>query len=1319
MKKPLEIICDKCRAPMVIRSGRKGEFYGCSRFPKCRNTKEIIEAETNLGTHNEAESEVFDSEKFKQPISWEGCPRPSFIANHQYLNCASRLSVVEIFRQLDENILRSLQQWCLSELNTVQDEFVSLPDKLSQVLTVVDKILTRGKITLVSLAFEREFLNSLPNKPFDIQYSEDRGEIELRLRWHDGSKKLRWDDDLRRAIFRIAKSFTPTGLECWDSEEEEIFYKDVLPELLDPFAMHYVHPQVSLMNLLGPEKSQEFVGSRVDFVLITPFGERAVIEIDGPQHKEKEEAKIDASRDAALEDAGIQVFRIPTQEVKKEAGPNLEAVQEFWHETKSSSDAKELLSKEAVQVIWGPILASRIQYALTYAIRRRILLPGAKRWAIRFVERDVKCALLAVKDWLELMSHITALYGINILPSQLFIDINSSPKEKPSWILFKKNKLVYEKVPKINRAGSITTDLWIDTSALSSEYDECSPSIRKFINKIPTLSIRSTFIDKPFKSTIFPVKSVKIKQENIQKENLLYFLNYLFRKIEFWEGQIETIERALQGLDTIVLLPTGGGKSLAYQLPALLTPGVTVIIDPLKSLINDQRDNLSSVGVDRSIGITSQITDPKMMEQLIQLFAQGEYYFCFIAPERLQTRPFRNSLKQLTSLTPINMVIVDEAHCVSEWGHDFRTAYLRLGRSGREYCSSEAGAPPILALTGTASRSVLKDIQRELIITDIGAIITPSTFDRKELSFRIVRAESKHKEAKLLGYLRILASYFNVGESTLFSIKEKDTYSGLIFCPHVGGNFGIVEVSNTIRRNLGIEISYYSGKTPKNIDRDEWEHIKEKIAHNFKYNQIPLMCCTKAFGMGIDKPNIRYTVHYGIPPSLEAFYQEAGRAGRDRRKAFCSVIFSDDYPERSEKLLDPNMKIEEVAKIFERNSDDYIPWEDRDDVVRALYFQSQSFKGIAIEKSYIEIVLSYISDLSKGQTVSIQYPYEEGERNAYEKAVHRLLLLGIVKDYTVDYSRKKIEIESSVCNYELIVKSIREYIKLYDPRRASLIEKQLRQYWLSKVPNTQIIKCAKCTRKLRIPTDKGKLKITCPKCKYSFSFDPDKLIQTNLREFIDEAIDALLNFTYDVIEQSRRRAIWEAWSWAKRCNNDKTIRTRINDYLQKTKYTKDILKLLESELINIQGWRQILTNVASKRDAEELRGDVARNLEDFPSHYGLLVLRSITEAILHNDAHNTVKQFINAGVESLRGQKYKGSEEEVFEILKWIIDASNDFFKSYFEFVVSLCFSIVPSQELAEYFIQEYWANESTRIYPVNTILEEVKRKVMQITTKA
>jgi ATP-dependent DNA helicase RecQ len=349
-----------------------------------------------------------------------------------------------------------------------------------------------------------------------------------------------------------------------------------------------------------------------------------------------------------------------------------------------------------------------------------------------------------------------------------------------------------------------------------------------------------------------------------QKPSLEYFLQTLFRKREFRRGQLPIIDRVLRREDVIGLLPTGAGKSITFQLPALLSPGLTLVIDPIKSLMQDQVENLVTSGVMDAIQINSDTAANERSRREWQ-FSQGEYRLVFISPERLQIQKFRDLLAAATGKRPIAFVVVDEAHCVSEWGHDFRTAYLNLGRIAKDYCGRDAIRPPMVALTGTASESVLRDIQRELEVMDNHAIVRPANFERGELKFEIVPVP-KHKKHQELARLisELIPEKLGVEPDVLTS----GACGGIVFCPHVDGDLGIFKVASNLSLNLpqfatGNHndpcpdqrlIGFYSGEPPDALEMSQpvYASCKARVQRAFKVGHIPLLVATSAFGMGID-----------------------------------------------------------------------------------------------------------------------------------------------------------------------------------------------------------------------------------------------------------------------------------------------------------------------------------------------------------------------------------------------------------------------------------------------------------------------------------
>ena len=678
---------------------------------------------------------------------------------------------------------------------------------------------------------------------------------------------------------------------------------------------------------------------------------------------------------------------------------------------------------------------------------------------------------------------------------------------------------------------------------------------------------------------------------------LLYLLRYIFRKPAFWEGQLEGVSRTLRGKDSIILLPTGAGKSIVFQLSGLLLPGSTIVIDPIISLMEDQTDNLRSAGIDRVVAITSQIDDPSERARVLELFGQGEYLFAYVAPERFQTDGFRQALRTLTAGLPVSLIAVDEAHCVSEWGHDFRTAYLNIGRTSRACCSSGGITPPLLALTGTASRAVLKDIQRELRIEEYDAIVTPRSFDRPELMFRVSRCPSKKKSAVLLAYLgQTLPETFARTRDEFFRQNGQDTCSGLVFCPHVNGEFGVHEISRRIRTSLGIEAACYSGKEPRLYLGDDWTGAKQETARRFKHNRVPLLVCTSAFGMGIDKPNIRFTVHFGIPRSIESFYQEAGRAGRDRRTAYCSILASVDDPERAAKLLDPGTSPEDISAVLERTD-----WSRSDDVTRAVYFQTKAFPGVAQELSNVAAVLEGLGDPSSAGVRILALP--RLVRAAAEKAIHRLLVLGVITDYTIDYRTEEFTVTLSGAGRDSVIGTYGDHVAGYLPaRRAAEVEK--------------------ARTLLGLPAG----------------------------EFVLGMAGILLRFVYDVIERGRRRALSEMLLAATSSPDGASVRSRILRYLESTQYSEALEAVITDA--GLEKAREILETVDSANEAAELRGQVSRYLESYPDHPGLLLLRALSESGCRDGSREVTKENFHAAVSSAVGA-YAVDSPALFDVLAW------------------------------------------------------------------
>ncbi|MED2211489.1 DNA helicase RecQ [Bacillus thuringiensis] len=350
----------------------------------------------------------------------------------------------------------------------------------------------------------------------------------------------------------------------------------------------------------------------------------------------------------------------------------------------------------------------------------------------------------------------------------------------------------------------------------------------------------------------------------------------------FRRGQDETIKNVLDGKDTVCIMPTGGGKSICYQIPALVFEGTTLVISPLISLMKDQVDTLVQNGISATY-INSSISIAEA-NQRIQLAKQGHYKLLYVAPERLDSMEFVDQLIDMK----IPMIAIDEAHCISQWGHDFRPSYLHIHRI-LDYLPEK---PLVLALTATATPQVREDICNTLEINQEITIMT--TFERENLSFSVIKGQDRNA---------YLADY----------IRQNQKESGIIYA----ATRKVVDQLYEDLMKAGVSVSkYHAGMSDS--DRNEQQEL-------FLRDEVSVMVATSAFGMGIDKSNIRYVIHYQLPKNMESYYQEAGRAGRDGLDSTCILLYSSQDVQVQRFLIDQSTGESRFSNELEKlqNMTDY------------------------------------------------------------------------------------------------------------------------------------------------------------------------------------------------------------------------------------------------------------------------------------------------------------------------------------------------------------------------------------------------------------
>jgi ATP-dependent DNA helicase RecQ len=343
---------------------------------------------------------------------------------------------------------------------------------------------------------------------------------------------------------------------------------------------------------------------------------------------------------------------------------------------------------------------------------------------------------------------------------------------------------------------------------------------------------------------------------------------------EFREPQGEVVSEILSGNDVFVVMPTGGGKSLCYQLPAVLLDGVTIVVSPLIALMKDQVDSLVSRGIDATL-INSTIAGSEQQDRIRRL-RKGEYRIVYIAPERFRSRSFLQALGQVT----IALFAIDEAHCISQWGHDFRPDYFRLGK-----VLDELGRPPVAAFTATATPEVRADIVDRLGLPNPKVFV--AGFARPNLRFVVTETEGEFQKFQRLAEL--------IGRHR----------TGIVYC---ATRKRVDQVSDNLE-SRGIKVVRYHG----GIDDD----AREAAQNRFTQSDCDVAVATNAFGMGIDRSDLRFVVHFEIPGSLEAYYQEAGRAGRDGEPAECELLFNYADTRVQEFFIEgSNPSIELIRQVY-------------------------------------------------------------------------------------------------------------------------------------------------------------------------------------------------------------------------------------------------------------------------------------------------------------------------------------------------------------------------------------------------------------------
>ena len=753
------------------------------------------------------------------------------------------------------------------------------------------------------------------------------------------------------------------------------------------------------------------------------------------------------------------------------------------------------------QLVFTPLAVAKLQKLLIEAIGSGRLDMTAEKWRLLVIENDVPFARLAVDDFCEMYEHLAGLSSqsdLLVLP-EIELTIVHSDRFAKSPLAATQN-------------GSPSTgteyDLVVEYSS-TKQTEVCDFSHYKAKNDCYFSLFACSVEIKGIRRYIYTSDQIVYKPLCVKESNglympieetvahLRYFLNLIFRKSDFRQGQLPILNRALACKSVIGLLPTGGGKSLTYQLAAMLQPGVTLVIDPLVSLMSDQYEGLRRVKIDACTYINSQVDDSSVRENLM---ASSRVLFVFVSPERLCILRFRNRLRNMRELgVYFAYGVIDEVHCVSEWGHDFRYSYLHLGRNlyrfvlPKQHRGNEHVA--LFGLTATASFDVLADVERDLsgegaFPLEEDAVVRFENTNRLELQYRVVNvgvppvftnkwgiyehkrdsvAQALQEGPKLLRELmtpaaletirrrfidrenitdeveksKVLSTEIAVDVQDDWLQSEKANASAIVFCPHRQGPIGV----NDTAANSGVKTAL---ATAYHVDRKVisayvgGDEISEQ--NRFLSGETAMMVATKAFGMGIDKPNVRLTCHVNYSSSLEGFVQEAGRAGRDRRMALATILYCPARLWTTKDNPNPSTYDYDVIDFFYQNT-----FRGADYEKKIMFHLMNRGTGVLLHEQgtgeklgsgkpkTVSGFLTRLEEASSGSTIVYEIatsfnqhdkgnswlishwgkPEEHAEtirelsknyRDYVMKAVYRMCCLKIIDDYTENYSTHALRI---------------------------------------------------------------------------------------------------------------------------------------------------------------------------------------------------------------------------------------------------------------------------------------------------------------------
>ena len=1062
-----------------------------------------------------------------------------------------------VYQELNANLERLITEHANAVIMTPTALVPRNPKPITPLLAVLDKIVSRGNPTTVDHRWEDRHL---AHDAAPYARTEPNSDPELISRQLTSLPQFPGNPaELATTAAELwnlpfhpenAKPQPRTGIGGMTPPQATLYHASLAA--LAPHVSPWLRPEVHLADLanhdtLPPSQQKRLLNrpltQRIDLALHYADA-RIAVTVQDPQGNPAS-AQARGENAAILKRAGWTHLTVSPQEIMNDLGIGRNPFRSLLeklppavgrtltepppgHPNIQAAVAADQAYAAALELVIRPAVMQRTLRALLHILHNQQAMQRPCR--ILLIDEDLTVGGEALLQLTHLWETIRSMAPAETQPPEFDIHYSADPDLCRTPVPNTVQVNDWETTP-------VNYDLVIDHSAFLSPDQPGAIS-----EKLPAELKRKTVRIRPAHGQrnnlqLLPAKPMQYRSNPSDTEpQLRYLTRLIFGKKELRDGQLPAIARLIHRQDTITLLPTGAGKSLIYQLSGILLNGATVIVAPINSLIQDQVENLQQYGIHR-IGIVNSVISRREQQRTLNQLSQGKLNYIYITPERMQNREFRKELAQAARNGGVPLAAIDEAHCASEWSHDFRPSYLNLAQALRANPDRNNQPPTVAAFTGTASYSVIADIRQELQLRSGDQEIRPRSFDRPELNFAVIPCHPRNRNRKL--------------REIRNELRKQET-PAIVFNARVNGPQGVAATARALEHD-----NYLSSSKPREYSGSnaQWNQRKTQLQEAFSQSDTLELVSTKTLGMGLDKSNIRYTLHRDMPNSIAAFYQEAGRAGRDRQPARAVILYADQGWPEALKIIGEQDHVKAARML------NAVPYESQGDALSQLYTIIQEYPDAEREingacQLYADVIAPALPT-ADNRPVNVTVPWENAtHRNATEKYIYRLALLGIVTDYTLDYQRKVFEIQAQRRSENTIIRNL--------------------------------------TRRLALALSLGHARRTAEKAGSTHSGSPDP---------IPAALRILIEFSYRYIAGQRKEEVRNIAELCRSNPEPETFRNRMLEYLTHSQFTDQLLEWLhEPASASPAAIREIVAKADTENRLRQLASATQRSIEANPGN---------------------------------------------------------------------------------------------------------------------